>query len=121
MRYVSDGDAFRLTSGERIRIAGIDAPETQDREAECAGEGRRGEAAEAWLNSRIEGSAVCFERIGHSYARTVATVRFAGKDLASTLVAKGHADRCPRGKANPTGADRAEASRHDRPGDGIGT
>lgn len=26
--YVIDGDTFRLASGERIRIAGIDAPET---------------------------------------------------------------------------------------------
>lgn len=26
--YVIDGDTFRLQSGERIRIAGIDAPET---------------------------------------------------------------------------------------------
>src|SRR3546814_6808026 len=26
--WVTDGDTFRLESGERIRIAGIDAPET---------------------------------------------------------------------------------------------
>jgi endonuclease YncB( thermonuclease family) len=36
--WVTDGDTFRLESGERIRIAGIDAPETQRDQAKCAGE-----------------------------------------------------------------------------------
>jgi micrococcal nuclease len=31
--YVIDGDTFRLESGERIRIAGIDAPETRAEQA----------------------------------------------------------------------------------------
>ena len=29
MRSVTDGDTFRLTSGERIRLIGIDAPENE--------------------------------------------------------------------------------------------
>lgn len=33
VRHVTDGDTFRLTSGERIRISGIDAPETQPGQA----------------------------------------------------------------------------------------
>ncbi|MFX4083481.1 thermonuclease family protein [Sphingobium yanoikuyae] len=101
VRYVTDGDTFRLSSGERIRIAGIDAPETQARNAKCAVERRRGEAAKAWLKSQIEGRKLRFERLGRSYARTVATVRFEGKDLAAILVAKGHADWWPRGRAKP--------------------
>ena len=32
---VTDGDTFRLTSGERIRIADIDAPESQRGQAKC--------------------------------------------------------------------------------------
>ncbi len=36
--WVTDGDTFRLESGERIRIAGIDAPETHRDQARCAGE-----------------------------------------------------------------------------------
>jgi endonuclease YncB( thermonuclease family) len=36
--YVTDGDTFRLDSGERIRIAGIDAAETQEGNAKCARE-----------------------------------------------------------------------------------
>lgn len=36
--WVTDGDMFRLESGERIRIARIDAPETQRDQAKCAGE-----------------------------------------------------------------------------------
>lgn len=36
--WVTDGDTFRLESGERIRIAGIDAPETHRDQAKCAGE-----------------------------------------------------------------------------------
>lgn len=33
--WVTDGDTFALKSGERIRIAGIDAPETQPGNARC--------------------------------------------------------------------------------------
>lgn len=33
--YVIDGDTFRLESGERIRIAGIDAPEIHAGQARC--------------------------------------------------------------------------------------
>src|SRR3546814_11944569 len=36
--WVTDGDTFRLESGERIRIAGIAAPETHRDQARCAGE-----------------------------------------------------------------------------------
>lgn len=43
--YVIDGDTFRLESGERIRIAGIDAPETHAGQAKCKAEIALGRAA----------------------------------------------------------------------------
>ena len=45
--YVTDGDTFRLESGERIRIAGIDAPELHRNQAKCAREVERGQDAPA--------------------------------------------------------------------------
>lgn len=101
VRYVTDGDTFRLTSGERIRIAGIDAPETQAQRARCPAERRRGEAAKAHLKSMIEGKSLRFTRVGRSYDRTVATVRHGGRDLAARLVDAGDAAWWPRGKAKP--------------------
>lgn len=101
VRYVTDGDTFRLTSGERIRIAGIDAPETQAQRARCPAERRRGEAAKARLTMMIEGKSIRFTRVGRSYNRTVATVRHGGRDLAAQLVEAGDAVWWPRGKAKP--------------------
>jgi len=36
--WVTNGSTFRLESGERIRVAGIDASETHRDQAKCAGE-----------------------------------------------------------------------------------
>lgn len=101
VRHVTDGDSCRLTSGEPIPFAGIDAPKTQARNAKCPAQRRRGEAAKTWLESQIEGSNLRFERVGRSYARTVGTVRFQGRDLAAGPVAKYHADGWPRNRAKP--------------------
>jgi endonuclease YncB( thermonuclease family) len=91
VRYVTDGDTFRLTSGERIRIANIDAPETHARQARCSSEVARGEAAAARARALLEGKRVTFERVGRSYHRTVARVRVDGRDLGETLIAMGAA------------------------------
>lgn len=101
VRTVTDGDTFRLTSGERIRIADIDAPETWVRQARCPAERVQGEAAKQRLEAMIEGKAVQFVRVGRSYDRTVATVRFSGRDLATTLTASGSAAWWPRGRPKP--------------------
>ncbi|MBZ9648152.1 thermonuclease family protein [Sphingobium sp. 3R8] len=101
VRTVTDGDTFRLTSGERIRIAGIDAPETQAQRALCPAERRRGEAAKARLTTMIAGRSIRFTRVGRSYNRTVATVRHGGHDLATRLVESGDARWWPRGKTKP--------------------
>lgn len=89
--YVTDGDTFRLTTGERIRIADIDAPETHRGQAKCANEIERGLAASARLRAMIEHRTVSFERTGRSYDRTVATVSVGGRDLGQMLVDSGAA------------------------------
>lgn len=65
-RYVTDGDTFRLTSGERIRIANIDAPEIHPRQAKCQLEVERGEAASRRVRGLLDGKVVRFERVGRS-------------------------------------------------------
>lgn len=49
----------------------------------------------------IEGRKVTFARVGRSYNRTVATVRFEGDDLGARLVAVGNAVWWRRGKPKP--------------------
>ena len=99
--WVTDGDTFRLESGERIRIAGIDAPETQPGNARCGAELARGKQATRASIALPKGRTVEIERVGRSYNRTVARVRLDGRDLADTLVDKGIARWWPRGKAKP--------------------
>lgn len=98
---VTDGDTFRLTTGERIRIAGIDAPETQEGQAHCALELRRGREASQQLRTMLEGEPVTIERVGRSYNRTVARVRFQGRDLGRELIRRGIARPWPRGTPKP--------------------
>jgi len=101
IRYVTDGDTFRLASGERIRIAGIDAPETDPRQARCRLEVTRGKAAKSVLAGLIETRSVTITRVGRSYNRTVATVSVGGRDLAASLIAAGAAKPWPRGRPKP--------------------
>jgi micrococcal nuclease len=100
-RLGADGDTFRLESGERIRIAGIDAPETQPGNARCRAELVRGKQATQATIALLKGRTVEIERVGRSYNRTVARVRLDGRDLAGTLVEKGNARWWPRGRARP--------------------
>lgn len=99
--YVIDGDTFRLASGERIRIAGIDAPESQHGQARCRAELALGKAATARARAMLNGRPVTLMRVGRSYDRTVAEVRLGGRDLAKTLVAAGVAGWWPRGSRKP--------------------
>lgn len=101
VRYVTDGDTFRLTSGERIRIAGIDAPEAQAGQAKCRAELKRGQASTAQARALLADRTVIFQRIGRSYNRTVAKVYVNGRDLAAILVEAGAARWWPRGEAKP--------------------
>lgn len=99
--WVTDGDTFRLESGERIRIAGIDAAETQPGDAKCRAEVVRGKAATQRSVALLKNRTVTFERVGRSYNRTVARVRLDGRDLAGVLVAAGIVQWWPRGSPKP--------------------
>lgn len=99
--WVTDGDTFRLASGERIRIARIDAPETQVGQAKCSREIERGKAATARARGLLQGRAVDFVRVGRSYNRTVARVSLEGRDLGDLLIAQGIARTWPPYSAKP--------------------
>ncbi len=101
VRYVTDGDTFRLESGERIRIAGIDAPETHRDQAKCAAEIALGNAAAARARGLLDRRQVGIVRVGRSYNRTVARVTVDGRDLAQLFVARGIARPWPRGRPKP--------------------
>lgn len=102
--YVIDGDTVRLTSGERIRIAGIDAPETRPDNAKCKAEIALGKNARAQAKTLLEGRRVAVVRVGRSYNRTVAKTPVAGRDVATTLVASGAVHWCPAERRARTGA-----------------
>ncbi|OLP58931.1 nuclease [Xaviernesmea oryzae] len=99
--WVIDGDTFRMADGERIRIAGIDAAETDPAHAKCAAEIVIGKKATAEAISLLKGRTVDFERVGRSYRRTVARVRLEGRDLSGDLVAKGIARPWAKGRPKP--------------------
>lgn len=104
---VIDGDTFRLESGERIRIAGIDAPETQAGQARCRAEIVLGRAATARARTLLDGRTVTVMRVGRSYNRTVAQVTLAGRDVGSELAASGIARWWPRWQRKPDWCARA--------------
>ena len=99
--YVIDGDTFRLASGERIRVAGIDAPETQPGQAKCAREIAASRAATALARGLLMGRTVRVVRLGRSYNRTVARVTLDGADVAARLVQSGAARWWSRGARKP--------------------
>jgi micrococcal nuclease len=88
---VTDGDTFRLTTGERIRIAAIDAPEIEWDRAHCPDEIRQGLAAKRAAARLIQGQPIEFVRVGRSYKRTVALVWLRGRNLAEELMRIGAA------------------------------
>lgn len=105
--HVIDGDTFRLESGERIRIAGIDAPETQAGQARCRAEIVLGRAATVRARALLDGRTVTILRVGRSYNRTVARVTLAGRDVGAELVATGAARWWPRWQRKPDWCARA--------------
>ena len=106
--WVTDGDTFRLESGERIRIALIDAPETHRDQAKCVGEIALGLRSKDQATALLAGRGVTFHRVGRSYNRTVATVSLDGRDVGGELVRIGAADWWPRGRPKPDWCHRAQ-------------
>jgi len=86
-----DGDTLEV-GGVRVRLHGIDAPESRQG---CRAEGKRwpcGREATRALTGRIGGRAVTCEGRGRDrYGRIVAVCRIAGTDLGAWMVTQGWA------------------------------
>ncbi len=89
---VTDGDTLEIR-GTRIRLHGIDAPESSQRCTRPSGqEWRCGQQAALALSDRIGRSGVsCVERDIDRYGRTIAVCSQDGVDLNSWMVQEGWA------------------------------
>ena len=84
---VIDGDMFIL-NGTRIRVAGIDAPETHP--ARCAEEARLGQAATQKLAELLRGRPLWISGLRTDrYGRSVGIVRVGGEDVADAMISAG--------------------------------
>lgn len=82
--YVIDGDTFTMGE-ERIRVAGIDAPETHP--SRCADEARLGAAATQKLRQLLNSGAVTVSGTIHDrYGREVREVHVGGRDVAEIMI-----------------------------------
>ncbi|WP_342234606.1 thermonuclease family protein [Inquilinus sp. OTU3971] len=79
--HVVDGDTFDL-DGERIRIWGVQAPESRD---------PGGPAATAALKRILVAPVSCERKYLDRHQRTVAQCFSDGRDIAAELVLQGHA------------------------------
>jgi endonuclease YncB( thermonuclease family) len=89
---VVDGDTFWL-SGEKVRIADINAPETHS--AQCPSEKQRGDAATRRLIALLNAGPfelASADRPFDRYGRRLAVVTRNGRSLGSQLVAEGLAE-----------------------------
>jgi micrococcal nuclease len=85
--YVIDGDTFDL-NGTRIRVAGIDAPETHP--PRCVEEARLGLAATQKLAELLRGRPLWISGLKPDrYGRSVGTVRVGGEDVADAMIGAG--------------------------------
>lgn len=91
---ITDGDTFRCSSGVRIRLAGIDAPELPghcQRWRQCT----PGDpfAAKASLARLALGREARCEAVGRSYRRVLAFCSIGGSDLACAQLRGSYAVR----------------------------
>jgi len=89
---IVDGDTLRI-GGTRIRLRGIDAPESEQTCSDTNGdEYRCGQRVTTALSNKIGGRTVsCERRDVDRYGRIVAVCRIGDEDLNSWLVSEGHA------------------------------
>jgi endonuclease YncB( thermonuclease family) len=88
---VVDGDSLEV-SGHRIRLFGIDAPEsTQDCRDPRGRSYACGREARDALSAAISGQPVSCTPVGESYGRDVSMCSTGGHDLSETMVRSGHA------------------------------
>lgn len=86
---VIDADTVEL-DGERIRVTGLDAPETHPGQYRCAAERTRGETATATLRYMLaDATTATLDALPRRdrYGRLLATLTLDGQDVAATLVA----------------------------------
>ena len=86
---VVDGDTFYI-GGEKVRIAGIDAPETHP--SRCADEARLGNAATEQLHALLNSGAVTLTSIDRDrdvYGRLLRNVAVDGADVGDAMVSAG--------------------------------
>lgn len=82
--FAIDGDTLACGQ-ERIRIMGLDAPETY--RAKCNAEFNAGKAAKQRMARLIDSKALTIKRRGKDrYKRTLATVRVNGRDVAEIMI-----------------------------------
>ncbi len=95
--HVVDGDTLRLAGGERVRLAGIDAPEMHEGKPGRAGPFPEPGAVEATaaLRSMTEGETVRVVRRGEDrYGRTLAKIYLSdGTDVGAEMIRRGLAAR----------------------------
>ena len=95
---VVDGDTFYI-GGAKVRIAGIDAPETHP--PRCAREAELGGQATARLHALLNSGAVTMTRIERDrdrYGRLLRNVQVDGADVGQALIASGVARQYERGR-----------------------
>ena len=86
---VVDGDTFWI-GGQKVRIAGIDAPETHP--PRCPYEARLGNAATQKLHELLNSGAVTMTRIDRNrdrYGRLLRNVAVNGRDVGEALISAG--------------------------------
>ena len=86
---VVDGDTFYL-NGEKVRIAGIDAPETHP--PRCADEARLGNEATEKLHALLNSGAVTMTSIDRDrdvYGRLLRNVAVGGQDVGEAMISAG--------------------------------
>lgn len=84
---VVDGDTFHCTSGIKVRISGINAPEMAD---------TYGPVSQATLNGLIGGATVQCEPTGTTHDRIAAVCYLAGQDIGAMMVERAMARDCPK-------------------------
>ncbi len=95
---VVDGDTFYL-NGDKVRIAGIDAPETHD--YRCGSELALGNQATEMLHSLLNSGAVTMTSIDRDrdvYGRMLRNVAVNGQDVGEAMIAAGVAREYGRGR-----------------------